>query len=469
MARRKTVLLAILLASVWIGLLIFSSWVLGWEELGHITNASNVAILVSLAISLARIHYYWKGLNYDAPHLPHHLDWPEALNDKIVSIIVPAYNEEAGIEATVRAALSSTSAGPDRLELIVVDDDSKDGTFTAMSRVKDLRFRPISGLPRGIGVDWKGKNWACYQGFKDAKGDILIFMDSDVTLLEGAIESFLHGLVNSGADWVTCNCFSRMSCSWEYAFNIPLQIGMNQAILASKINRGRRIYAYGPLNVFHRKTYESLGGHKAVGHYVAESHHLAMNAKEMGFKMQAYLVFNLAELSWYHNFEECWTGQLKSIVARLAEQRRYRYPFFFLLIALYTGLRLYPWVMFVSCGIETFLELVSMDVVVGLILSATDIGLVYLLRIIGLYYCGYPTKFWFLEPVSAVLLFALVVRGLIRPEAKWGGHSTKNSESAEKPSKVQEKVSYQTQIAIELESPEIQQMTAETVDAFASK
>ena len=48
-----------------------------------------------------------------------------------LSIVIPAYNEEPGVAATIRRIRSTLSKLPMRFEIIVVDDGSTDGTSTA--------------------------------------------------------------------------------------------------------------------------------------------------------------------------------------------------------------------------------------------------------------------------------------------------------------------------------------------------
>lgn len=59
-------------------------------------------------------------------------------NDPIVTIVVPAYNHEAFVEAALRSALSQTMAD---LELIVIDDASTDRTRAVIDGVDDPRIR----------------------------------------------------------------------------------------------------------------------------------------------------------------------------------------------------------------------------------------------------------------------------------------------------------------------------------------
>ena len=118
---------------------------------------------------------------------------------EMVSVIVPARNESANIETVVRSVLA-TSYRP--MELLVVDDRSTDDTAAIVERLAagDPRVRLVRGEPLPEG--WYGKPWACLQGYREAKGSLLLFTDADTThapaLLAHAVgalraESVEHG------------------------------------------------------------------------------------------------------------------------------------------------------------------------------------------------------------------------------------------------------------------------------------
>lgn len=88
-----------------------------------------------------------------------------------VSVLIPAFNEERVIEASVRHILSSR--GP-RIEVIIIDDGSSDDTAAVVMRAFaiDPRVRLLS-LPNG------GKAHALNQGLRVAKGDIVVALDAD--------------------------------------------------------------------------------------------------------------------------------------------------------------------------------------------------------------------------------------------------------------------------------------------------
>lgn len=86
-----------------------------------------------------------------------------------VSCIVPAYNEEHYISAT----LSALRRLPEIHEIIVVDDGSKDATVRLAKKWADI----VIPHPRN-----KGKGAAMYTGLNASSGDILLFVDGDLGL-----------------------------------------------------------------------------------------------------------------------------------------------------------------------------------------------------------------------------------------------------------------------------------------------
>lgn len=94
-----------------------------------------------------------------------------------VSVIIPAHNEEKVIEKTVRSVLTM-SYPRDKLELIVVNDSSTDGTGHILERLKgeDDRVRIIHIAPPEGG---KGKSRALNIALKEARSDIIAVYDAD--------------------------------------------------------------------------------------------------------------------------------------------------------------------------------------------------------------------------------------------------------------------------------------------------
>ena len=117
----------------------------------------------------------------------------EVLTAKGVTLVVPAYNEEGGIEGVVRRLAALDLGAP--LELLVVDDGSSDGTRGKLSQLeKEFPcLRVIDhGRNRGYGASLK-------TGFRQAAHEVVVITDADATYPEDRIRDLLDCL-DQGAE-----------------------------------------------------------------------------------------------------------------------------------------------------------------------------------------------------------------------------------------------------------------------------
>jgi 4,4'-diaponeurosporenoate glycosyltransferase len=180
-----------------------------------------------------------------------------------ISIIIPARNESENIGAL----LSSLKNQNDRLkEVIVVDDHSEDNTAD-IARELGAIVLSSKTLPDG----WSGKPWACWQGAKESKGEILMFLDADTILEKGGIESIVWTFMHLGG-LVSVQPYHRMKCLYEQLsayFSIITMAGMNAFNLFR--NTSRVIGAFGPCVVCSREDYFLIGGHEKVKGAILEN------------------------------------------------------------------------------------------------------------------------------------------------------------------------------------------------------
>lgn len=122
----------------------------------------------------------------------------ETLNnqaDKLVSIIIPAYNVENYIDECLNSIMMQTYS---KWEAIIVDDGSKDDTWKHISNYSsmDSRFRGIHVENGGVS---KARNLALNQ----VKGQYILFVDSDDTINKNTIETLVTAIeANPEADLV---------------------------------------------------------------------------------------------------------------------------------------------------------------------------------------------------------------------------------------------------------------------------
>ena len=97
--------------------------------------------------------------------------------NRMISVVVPVYNEEAGIEKFLNNELMPVlEKMPEKFEIIIVDDGSIDGT---MEKIIKLQKRQKQSIRIVAFVRNFGKEEALTAGIREAKGDAVIMIDAD--------------------------------------------------------------------------------------------------------------------------------------------------------------------------------------------------------------------------------------------------------------------------------------------------
>ena len=233
-----------------------------------------------------------------------------------VSLVVPARNEAHNITRCVESALASTYP---RLEVIVVDDHSTDGTGAIVEAMAahDARLRMITPAPLPEG--WFGKQWACAAGATAARGELLGFFDADTWQSPDLVTRVVNAMASRGSDLLSVAGMQELGSFWErlvqpQIFTIMLQrFGGTELVNRSRYTSQK--IANGQCLWIRRAAYDAMGGHGAVRHEVAEDLALAQHFFRAGRTVSLILGLDQLSTRMYTSLRELVEGWGKNIYA----------------------------------------------------------------------------------------------------------------------------------------------------------
>jgi hypothetical protein len=229
-----------------------------------------------------------------------------------ISVLIPARNEELGIEACVRSVLASQHI---ELEVIVLDDASTDRTAEIVRAIaaEDSRVRLETAPPLPEG--WCGKQHACFSLAKLARFDTLTFLDADVRLEPNAMARMQLFLKQSGAELVSGFPRQETGTLLEKLL-IPL---INWVLLCFLPLWGMRHFRWaafgagcGQWFMTTRTAYEKVGGHAAVKSSLHDGLILPRAYRKAGFWTDLCDATNLATCRMYRSASGVWFGLAKN-------------------------------------------------------------------------------------------------------------------------------------------------------------
>ncbi len=229
----------------------------------------------------------------------------------LVSVVIPARNESSTIATVVGSILATTY---DPIELLVVDDRSTDDTAAIVEQMSDPRLRLVRGerLPPG----WYGKPWACLQGYRAAKGAILLFTDADTRHAPELLGRAVGALRQEAAGLVTVAPLQRCVTFWERVVMPQIWLLLALRYHPAGVNRARRerdVIANGQFILTTREAYEAAGTHARVRHEVAEDLALAQTYLRHRLKLHFVFAEGLMETRMYQGLPHLIEGWSKNI------------------------------------------------------------------------------------------------------------------------------------------------------------
>ncbi len=192
-----------------------------------------------------------------------------------VSVIVPAYNEEMVIEATIRSLLASDY---DNYEIIVVDDGSRDNT----SKVVRDNFADVERVRLFTEAN-SGKAEALNTGLMHAKGEVIIALDADTLFVPQTIGALAHRFYDPSIGAIAGNA--------KVGNRINIVTRWQALEYITSQNMDRRAFASlncitvvpGAVGAWRRDLLEKAGGFSSDT--LAEDQDLTLRIRRMGYKI----------------------------------------------------------------------------------------------------------------------------------------------------------------------------------------
>ena len=233
----------------------------------------------------------------------------------LVSILVPARNEERNIAGCVQSLLAQDYPG---FEVLVLDDQSSDDTPVILKKIAATqpRLQVLEGVPPAGNV--VGKNWACSQLAHHARGELLLFTDADTRHHPQMLRTVVTALIGEKADLITGyprqvvdSWGERLLVpffSWALSSFIPLVLGYHLRLSALSS-------AVGQLMLFRREAYLAIGGHESVSDSMVDDMSLARRIKSARLRWRMVHIADRISCRMYRSSREAADGFTKNLFA----------------------------------------------------------------------------------------------------------------------------------------------------------
>jgi cellulose synthase/poly-beta-1,6-N-acetylglucosamine synthase-like glycosyltransferase len=257
-----------------------------------------------------------------------------------VSIIVPARNEAAMIEAAVRSLLSIDY--PD-YELIIVDDRSEDTTGEILRRLESeygarLVVVRVSELPPG----WLGKTHAMWSAAREATGEWILFSDADVIHEPEALRRAVHYAEQEQADHMVLLPTMLMESVGERMMVSFFQAMFIFAYRPWKVRdpKARDSMGVGAFNMVRHSAYEKVGTYESMRLSVVDDMRLGERVKQVGLASRVAFGENMVQIRWAVGA----SGVVRNLTKNFFAQLHYSVAFALIATCGLLWLHLGPWI-----------------------------------------------------------------------------------------------------------------------------
>ncbi len=319
-----------------------------------------------------------------------------------ITVLIPARNEAETIKATL-PALTAQGRG---LNIILIDDQSSDGTGQVARKAVDENLLIIKGksLPSG----WTGKLWALEQGRSHIRTPFTLLLDADIEPLPGIIGELKRAMQERDVQLISLMAELRMDTFWEKLL-MPAFIYFFKLLYPFRLSNtgtSRVAAAAGGCILLETRLLHEIGGFDSLRGELIDDCALARRVKTLGYKTWIGLTHSVRSIRPYEKLRTIW-----EMVARTAfTQLNYSG----LLLALCTAIMVLSFVvpglgLFLPSGMAKFF-------------SALGLAIMILCYLPTLKFYGLPGRWALALPLIGILYLAMTWTSAMRYWLGGGSH-----------------------------------------------
>ncbi len=232
-----------------------------------------------------------------------------------VSVLIPARNEAHNIGKLLESIIKQHYTN---WEVLVYDDLSEDETAAIADAFhkKDSRIRLIGG--QSLPVGWLGKNHACHQLSKHARGVFFLFLDADVTLSPQLIHDALTHMEQHRLDLLSIFPQQIMKTRGE-KISVPIMNWVLLSLLPLILTRKSRLPAFAAANgqhmLFRSDVYKQYAFHQRFKDIAVEDIAIARFMKKQKLRIHTLLSKGQIKCRMYGGLKEALQGFSKNVLA----------------------------------------------------------------------------------------------------------------------------------------------------------
>lgn len=301
------------------------------ELIVDVFNYSLTAILVGVSLTWI---FLIKSM-IDSIRLTPYLDRFERKehDNPKVSVILPARNEEKFIGECLDSLIEQDYTN---YEIIVIDDSSEDTTWDIILEYakKNTKIIPIRAQKKPDG--WMGKNWACMEGYKKARGELLLFTDADTRHSQNVISLAVSHLLSCNLDALSAIPKMRVMDFWTKITLPMISIFLHTRFSAIRVNdpSKKTAYFFGSFFIIKQKTYQAVGMHEGVKHEIIEDGALGKKVKESKHRMKIVRGDQLIEAVWARDKSTLWNALKRLMIPLYLQSEKIAIGSFFAVLFL---------------------------------------------------------------------------------------------------------------------------------------